>query len=320
MSHSSGSEAPPRTAALSTLRPLATACALAIWLVSCAGPSPVAAPTAAATPTPTPPPRVVIVSIDGLRPDGLQQEMAAATAAGTMSSTARLMASGAYTWKAQTINPSNTLPSHTSMITGYLPRDHKITWDDYLPANGTLAVPTVFLAARKAGRRTAMIAGKEKFNTFRDTGEVDTFVGGPRSDDDVASQAISQIYMGVDLVFVHLPDVDLSGHASTWMSVPYADRIKAADRALGRIMDAIPSNTTVILTADHGGHGNNHGTTDVRDMSIPWIIAGPRIRQGYALTGDVVTMDTAATAAYVLGLSLPATASGKPVLEAFAVR
>lgn len=280
------------------------------FLAACGGAS---SPTSPANPTPTPAAaasRVVIVSIDGLRPDAVQQVNPPNLSA--------LVNKGAHTWRAQTITPSNTLPSHASMMTGYPPARHGITWDDYLPANGALKTPTIFLAARRAGLRTALVAGKEKFNTFRDTGEMDAFVGGSRADADVADQAIAQLYAGVHLLLVHLPEVDISGHATTWMSATYKDRVARADEAVGRIMRALPENTTLILTADHGGHSSGHGTTDVLDMSIPWIIAGPRIKETYTLTAAVSTMDTAATAAFILGLTLPTDVTGKPVLEAFA--
>ncbi len=282
--------------------------ALASVLVACGGAT---SPTSVSTVTPPPPPspKVVIVSIDGLRSDAAQQ-----LAPPNLSALAN---KGAYTWGARTITPSNTLPSHASMLTGYLPARHGIAWDEYLPANGTLKVPTIFLAARKAGLRSAMVAGKEKFNSFRDTVEMDAFVGGTRADADVADQAVAQLYAGVDLLFVHLPDVDLSGHATTWMSATYKNKVVQVDGALGRIMSALPENTTLILTADHGGKASRHGTTDSLDMTIPWIIAGPRIRQGYSLTAPVSTMDTAATAGFILGLTLPADLTGKPVLEAF---
>jgi len=285
----------------------AIALAVSGLLAACGGAPLPASPVA---PTPAAPVRVVVVSIDGLRPDAVQQVSPPNLSA--------LTRKGAYTWRAQTTMPSNTLPAHTSMLTGYLPTRHGITWDDYLPANGALKVPTIFLAARRAGLRTALVAGKEKFNTFRDTAEIDLFVGGPRPDADVADQAVAQLYAGVDLLVVHLPDVDLSGHSASWMSAIYKEKVAKADEALGRIMSALPENTTLILTADHGGHSAGHGTADTLDMSIPWIIAGPRIRPGYALTGAVSTTDTAATAGFILGLNLPADLAGKPVLEAFA--
>jgi arylsulfatase A-like enzyme len=117
---------------------------------------------------------------------------------------------------------------------------------------------------------------------------------------------------------VHLPQTDLTGHAQGWMSSAYLDAIANADRAVGRVLAVLPEGTTVIVTADHGGHDFNHGTTQAADMRIPWVVAGPHI-PAHALTRSIVTTDTAATAAWVLGLSLSGGATGRPVLEAFDV-
>ena len=84
-------------------------------------------------------------------------------------------------------------------------------------------------------------------------------------------------------------------------------------------MSAIPPYTTLIVTADHGGHERTHGTNTMTDTTIPWIVVGPKVVPGM-LTVRVNTMDTAATAAYVLGLKLPANATGRPVFEAFTPR
>jgi hypothetical protein len=51
-------------------------------------------------------------------------------------------------------------------------------------------------------------------------------------------------------------------------------------------------------------------------MTIPWIAVGPGI-QPKALTSFIQTTDTAATAAFALGLPLPAEWDGAPVYEAF---
>lgn len=282
--------------------------AVLLFLSGCGASTPLA-PTAA-QPTPPPPPQVVIVSVDGLRADAIFR--------GSTLNIQSLANRGAYTWQAQTILPSNTLPSHVSMLSGYLPTVHKITWDDYLPAKGRITVATVFSVARAAGLRTTMVVGKNKFDHFKDTGAVEVYVCTLRGDDDVANQAIVQIQAGFDLMFVHFPDVDLSGHAQKWVSPGYLDRMATADQAIGRLLSTLPGYTTVILTADHGGHDYNHGTSSALDMTIPWIIAGPRTRHGVQLTGSVSTMDTAATAARILGLSLPADAAGKVVTEALA--
>ena len=72
----------------------------------------------------------------------------------------------------------------------------------------------------------------------------------------------------------------------------------------------------LIITSDHGGHGTTHGSSMPEDMTIPWIVSGPGVKAGKLLT-QVYTMDTAATAAYALGLSIPEEWDGVPVYEAF---
>jgi len=265
---------------------------LLVLLVGCGAGSP-ARPTAAApAPVATPFPRqVVIVSIDGLRPDAVLK--------GESPNIQALAARGAYTWEAKTILPSNTLPSHVSMLTAFPPEVHGILWDEYAPLRGRLTVPSVFTAVRAAGMRSAMVVGKNKFDYFRDTGVVDEYVLAAGGDDEVAARAALATQSGFNLVFAHLPDVHLSGHAR---------------------VAAVPWWATVILTADHGGgsRANNHGSDAACDMTIPWIASGPGTLRGHRLSAPVRTTDTAATAAWVLGIDLPAGVTGEAVTDAFA--
>ena len=271
-----------------------------------AGPSPVVAPTATpSAPQSTAPGRLAIISIDGLRPDAILTTGAPNIMA--------LAARGAYTWRARTVMPSTTLPSHISMLSGVEPDVHGITWDEYEPARGRLFVPTIFSMARDRGKRTAVMTGKSKFAYFCDSGACDTWTIADRSDDDVAGR----VNGGADLLFVHLPDVDRAGHATEWMSEAY---LAAVRRQRGRdpADDVVRSpDVTVILTADHGGHVDGHGTSDPVDVTIPWIVAGPHTARGKVLGGTIRTVDTAATAAYVLGIPLMGAVSGRAVLEAF---
>jgi len=130
---------------------------LLVLLAGCGGGSPTTPAAAVTSPSPTPFPRqVVIVSIDGLRPDAI--------AKADTGNIKALAARGAYTWEARTIMPSNTLPSHVSMLTAFPAEVHRILWDEYLPLRGRLTVPSVFTAVRAAGMRSAMIVGKNKFD------------------------------------------------------------------------------------------------------------------------------------------------------------
>jgi arylsulfatase A-like enzyme len=265
-------------------------------------PLPVNAPSAA-------PGKVAIISIDGLRPDALLTVGAP--------NILTLADRGAYSWQAQTVMPSTTLPSHISMLSGFPPEVHGIVWDDYIKERGPIPVPTLFGVARSLGRRTAVMAGKHKFTYFCEgPGRSDVCTITSNGDDEVTSGAVSS--RAVDLLFVHLPDVDVNGHRSGWMSDAYLTAVRQADVAVGRIVSSLPADTTVILSADHGGHLSEHGSSQTSDTTIPWIIAGPRIAPGRRLSSGIRTVDTAATAAYVLGFPLQPGAAGRPVLEAFA--
>jgi arylsulfatase A-like enzyme len=72
----------------------------------------------------------------------------------------------------------------------------------------------------------------------------------------------------------------------------------------------------VIVTADHGGHGKDHGTDALEDVRIPWIAWGRAVQPGELPTG-IRTMDTAATALWLLGVPVPTRWEGRPVLGAF---
>jgi arylsulfatase A-like enzyme len=90
---------------------------------------------------------------------------------------------------------------------------------------------------------------------------------------------------------------------------------------LGLILQALKDrgmyeDTIIIVTADHGGHDTSHGSDAPEDMTIPWVISGPRVLPAQLIT-PIHTMDTAATAAFVLGLPLPPEWDGVPVFEAF---
>jgi arylsulfatase A-like enzyme len=287
---------------------------LVLLTVGCgAAPSPTAVPAAVAatpSPTPAPSPKVAVISVDGLRADVLAKAQAPEIR--------KLMARGVFTFRAKTVLPAVTLPAHVSMLTGLDPSAHGILWDDYEPDRGTVSVPTIFAIARASGLRTVAVVGKEKLNTLAAPGTIDSFVVVSRGDAEVANQAIVEAGVGFDLLFVHFPDVDLTGHAQAWMSPAYMAAVEAADVAIGRLVAALPPQTTVILTADHGGKGKTHGTDIPEDRTIPWVIAGPEVPAHGELSSEVNEVDTAATALRVLGLRLPDGCRGQVVQEAFA--
>ena len=265
---------------------------------------------------------VVVVSVDGLRPDAIET-----FGAPTLR---RLESEGSYTLTASTIHPSKTLPSHTSMLTGQPPERHGVLWNNVATADvDAIEMPNVFSVARANGYRTAAFFSKAKFQPLQLAGTLD-YTQAPgglfgrwssrRTVDDVASYLREA---RPNLLFVHLTDPDAAGHRSGWMSPAYGRAVLAADTAVADLL-VLAERTfgrggfSLIVTADHGGHEYNHGSDDPRDVTIPWIAWGEGVKPGVLPPATVRTMDTASTALWLLGLPVPTDWAGQPVAQAYA--
>jgi len=273
-------------------------------------------PVVALEPTATPisrPTRVLILSIDGFRPDAIELT--------PMRNLQTLMLEAAYSLVAQTIYPSSTLPSHSSMLTGLCPDKHGVDWNDYYPERGYAIGTDIFDLAHTAGLRTVMVVGKEKLRQITEPGSTDVFEFINDRDTVIAARVAELISQGFGLMFVHFPTPDWMGHEYGWLSPEQFSVLFRADEALQLILNTLQNNgmrddTLIIVTADHGGHDTTHGTSQLEDMTIPWIIAGPGVRHA-VLPTNINTTDTAATVAWALGLPIPPEWNGLPVLEAF---
>ena len=263
---------------------------------------------------------VVIVSVDGLRPDAIGKF--GATTLG------RLAREGSHTFKATTINPSKTLPSHTSMLTGEGPEEHGITWNSNETAtHSTVTIPTVFAIARAQGLQTAAFFSKGKFNHLEVPGSLD-YSQAPNGDGKwSAERTLGDVERYLrsnrpNLLFVHFAEPDNAGHLWGWMSGFYGRAVRKADAAVGQLLAAADraygaGNYTVIVTADHGGHSRTHGSTRAEDVTIPWIAWGEGVSGGTTIADAVRTMDTAGTALWLLGVDAPDGWSGVAVRSAF---
>lgn len=101
------------------------------------------------------------------------------------------------------------------------------------------------------------------------------------------------------------------------MSPEYLRQLERVDAQLAKVLDVLPDGSTVLVQADHGGHERNHGTEDPLDMTIPWLIAGPGVKQNHAIQTPVSLLDTAPTLARVMGVRPHEHWEGKVVEEVF---
>jgi predicted AlkP superfamily pyrophosphatase or phosphodiesterase len=305
----------------------APAAGAALALAAACLPPPLPTPTAAAGRVTE---HVIVISIDGLRADALER-FGATTLLG-------LARGGSHTLAARTILPAKTLPSHTSMLTGVEPAVHGVTWNSLLDdpddpyddrrEPDSLRVPTVFRLARDAGLSTAAFFSKAKFGFLRTPGSLD-YAQAPRSTwwpwgtQRTSEDAAWYIrHRRPNLVFVHLGEPDYAGHTIGWMTAAYGENVRIADRGVRRIVEAADEafgagGYTLLVTADHGGHGRTHGLDTLSDVTIPWIAHGRGVRAGTTIGADVRTTDTAATILWLLGVPVPDAWTGRPVREAY---
>ncbi|HZF00174.1 MAG TPA: alkaline phosphatase family protein [Planctomycetota bacterium] len=242
--------------------------------------------------------RIIIVSIDGCRPDAID--------AANAQTIKKLIARGAYCDIAQTVRPSITLPSHTAMLTGLDFQHHEVVWNNY--RTGYIVHPTVFSVVTQVGKKTAMLFSKDKFHFLANPACVNWIYGPPvpnkipkredfsdpeqlkellKKEEDAAklpakkpttpppgdlmttADMLARAFAAAwpeqkwALTFIHFRETDENGHKKGWMGPEYLEGLQQIDRALSVVVDVIEKNggfekTALIVTADHGGSGRGH--------------------------------------------------------------
>ena len=269
-------------------------------------------------------PRVLIISIDGCRPDCLLRA--------DMPTIRDLMSHGSFTMWATTTDVAITLPSHVSMLSGVTPERHGIDFNTDPPPDAQIKVPTLFDLAKRAGYSTAIASSKSKFSLFNRTHAIDwpwiTDKTALRDDRAMVDHAVDLIAAHrPDVMFVHFASADVSGHGIGWGTPDQIEKLGAIDGGIARVLAAyrdagLLAGAFVIVSSDHGGTVRTHGEGDERSRFIPWICVGPGVRENYDLTRlgqryEVRTYDTFATACHVLNLPVPSDSDGKPILPIF---
>jgi len=262
--------------------------------------------------------RVLLCSMDGVRPDAIQ-----ASRAETLQ---RLAAEGSYTWRARTVMPSATLPCHTSMLRGVEPARHGITSNQFQPL--VRPVPSLLEVAARHGLRTGMFYNWEQLRDLAEPGTLGvSFMWSDceSAEGDLHVSEKVEEYLGrvaFDLLFVYFGWPDECGHRHGWMSPEYLRAVENADACLGRILKSLEQvglagETVTLALSDHGGHDRTHGTDREEDMTIPWLLHGPGIRRGHEIQAPARIEDTCLTLARVLDLPASPAWEGKVIEECF---
>ena len=242
--------------------------------------------------------KVILISIDGMRPDG-------ALRCGNPF-VKEMMEKGSYTLTAQTVFPSVTLPCHMSMFHSVEPGRHGITTNLYTPQ--VRPINGLMEQISQADGKCAMFYGWEPMRDVARPGSclwsgyiysyADDGVDGIVTDQALA--CIGRYHP--DFVYIYMPETDdKGGHDTGWMSETYLKQVSAAIGNVKRLVEAAGDEYTVIVTADHGGHDRTHGTDMPEDMTIPMFFVGKEFEPGRAIE-NVSILDIAPTIAKIMGV------------------
>jgi len=249
--------------------------------------------------------RVLIIGIDGVRPDALRK-------ARTTNMDA-LWKDGAYSFKASTDEISSSGPCWTAMLTGVWHTKHNVISNDYKAPN-LEEYPHFFHRIReeKPDLKSYSIVNWEPIHKILQVGDA-SYESSPSSDAKVTSEVVSLLKStDMDVMFVQLDDVDHAGHAHGFSprSAKYLKAIEKSDRQFGKMLSALKSRNTydqenwlIIVTSDHGGSGKGHGKNIDEHTTVFYFASGLSVDIG-KIYDEVNVVDVAVTALDHLGIAI----------------
>lgn len=253
--------------------------------------------------------RTLVILVDGMRPDALTNLELAQNVIGNST----------YTMSAQTVTPSVTLPCHMSLFHSVDPQRHGTTTNTYTPQVRPIQGLCEVLLQNK--KKSAFFYNWEELRDLSRPNSL-TFsyfckgrdIGYDKANDIVTNAAIDYLTNNyTDFAFLYLGYTDAAGHGYGWLSDEYMKAVVNSWENIGRVLNALPEDYTVIITADHGGHDRIHGTEMSEDMTIPIIVYGKGFKDGDTLENASIK-DIAPTVAKLLGVEPDEEWEGKSLI------
>jgi arylsulfatase A-like enzyme len=264
--------------------------------------------------------RVIIVVLDGLRPDAID--------AFDLSNIRTMALTGASTMSARTVSPSCTWPAITSLLSGMPPEMHGILRDTpHVPRPKATLEPLPALVLR-AGYHSAVFM-RALPALYRGTGRLiakglgfaEARFAGTTAEEVIIAASKNLRSQERGLIVMHWADADQAGERRGWMTQEYGDACRRLDSAVGLLLKLTSCSsdprTLVIALADHGGGGvtvNDHSEEHPLNWTIPLILGGGSVRQ--TRLEEAHLLDVPATAAWALGMTPPALYAGRVLIEA----
>lgn len=241
--------------------------------------------------------KVLLLLIDGLRPDALTQS--------THPFLKDFIHRCTYTPNGISVYPSVTLPCHMSIFYSVTPDRHGVTDNIYVrpvrPVNGLFEVLAqnkkknfffyTWEELRDIGRPGSL--SRQEFCSYGQYGKQADLCMCERTIDALRNEQ-------PDFIFYYMVCPDEIGHKFGWMGTEYLEAVDFASKNVEKIVQALPENYTLIITADHGGHNRTHGTDMAEDMTIPMMFYGPAWEADKEIS-NIGLLDIAPTVASILG-------------------
>jgi predicted AlkP superfamily pyrophosphatase or phosphodiesterase len=268
---------------------------------------------------------VYVIGIDGLSCEGLNRA--------NTPNMDELIQNGALCDPVRTVLSSSSSPNWASMLMGAGPEIHGITSNDWelekhdlepVVTNEQGYFPTVLsvIYAQRPELKTGMLYHWDGLGRLFEKTLPSVNKHFPNENE--TTHAIVEYIKEErpDFIFSHLDHVDGAGHQFGHMSQEYLDAIRRADSLVGIIMQAIneagiEKETLVFIVSDHGGIHKGHGGTNLKEVSVPFILSGAGIKKNYHVPTDIYMYDVAPTIVFALGLKAPYAWRGKAIECAF---
>jgi len=273
-------------------------------------------------------PRVLVIGIDGVRPDVLAEVSTPNLDA--------LAADGTFTDRARTTFPSVSGPGWSSLLTGVWPEKHGVTdnsfegkrydlYPDFLtrvesvrPELGTFAVADWLPLVEAEDGLPTIGNGVDAKHV------IDGYETGWAAGDSLGVTSAVERLTGADpsALFVYLGNPDEVSHETGAIGEEYRGAIALADSHVGRLVAAVRQRPTysredwlILVSTDHGRLADgDHGGDSDEERTIFFIASGPSTLKG-APDRQVGIVDVAATALAHLGIALDPSwqLDGRPV-------
>jgi arylsulfatase A-like enzyme/Tfp pilus assembly protein PilF len=255
-----------------------------------------AKPESAAQPIPHRP-SILLITLDTTRADAIGPD-----ARGVQTPAFNALAARGRRFRQAYATAPETLPSHSSMMTGLYPAGHAVHENGrFLDSRAPLLAERLrsvgyrtagFVSSFVLSRRFGIARGFEVFDDELESGTSERTAAQTteRVVAYLARRSPQPLFLWVHYFDPHAPYAPVEPFRTRYATTPYLGEVAAMDEQLGRLVHAFestaPTPLAIAVTADHGeglgDHGeNHHGALLYQSaMHVPLVLVGPGVPAG----------------------------------------